>query len=94
MQLQPCLVVTKPLARQARPVEGMFAFLDVQLGSATLIVELHHLFRFLFHVGDDEAELRQQFARRPYDLGDDTAFLFPGFRFVLEFHVDPFDFVQ
>ena len=39
MQLQPCLVVTKPLARQARPVEGKFAFLDVLLGSATLIVE-------------------------------------------------------
>ena len=94
MQLQPCLVVTKPLARQARPVEGMFAFLDVLLGSSTLIVEPHHLFRFLFRVGDDEADLRQQFARRPFDLGDDTAFFFPRFRFVLEFHVDPLEFVQ
>ncbi|MCK9991773.1 MAG: hypothetical protein Dbin4_00293 [Alphaproteobacteria bacterium] len=57
VQLQPDLVVAEPPARQPRPVEGVFALLDVLLGRAALIVEQHHPIRLHGQVGDDEANL-------------------------------------
>ena len=45
MQLQPHLIIAKPLARQPCPVEGILAFLDVLLGGAALVVETHHPFK-------------------------------------------------
>jgi hypothetical protein len=39
VQLQPHLIVAEPPARQPRPVEGVFPFLDMLLGSAPLIIE-------------------------------------------------------
>ena len=42
LQLQPDLVVAELPTRQSRPVEGVFAFLDVLLGGAALVIEPHH----------------------------------------------------
>ena len=75
-------------------MEGVFAFLDVLLGGAALIVKPHHPVRLHRQVGDDEADLRKQLARVPFDLGDNTAFLAPGRRLIVEILEEPFDLGQ
>ena len=60
VQLQPHLIVAEPLARQPRPVEGVFTFLNVLLGGAALVVEAHHPVRVHRHIGDDKADLWEQ----------------------------------
>ena len=72
-------------------MEGVFAFLDVLLGGAALIVKAHHPVRLHWQAGDDEADLRKQIARVPFDLGDNTAFLAPGRRLIVEILVDALD---
>lgn len=51
VQLQLHLVVTEPLAWQPRPPEGDFAFFDVLLGGAALVMEPHHPVRLHQQVG-------------------------------------------
>lgn len=65
-------------------MEGIFAFLDLLLGRAALIVEPHHPTRLHGQVGDGEADHRKQLARVPFDLGDNTARLVPGCGLILE----------
>ena len=77
MQLQPDLVVAEPLARQARPAEGVFALCDVLLCGAALIVEPHHPIRVNRQVGDDEANAGERPAGMPFNLGDDAPLLAP-----------------
>ena len=89
VQLQSDLVVAEPLARQPRPAEGILALLDVLLGGATLVVELHHPVGFHRQVGDDEAHAGEELARMPFDLGDDTALLLLALRPVVEILVEP-----
>jgi len=55
----------------------VFAFLDVLLRFASLIVEGHHLLGWAAQIGDDEADTGNQFPRMPFNLGNDTAFLVP-----------------
>ncbi len=57
MQLQAHLIVAELPARQPRPAEGVFAFLDVLLGGAALVVEPHHPVRVHGQIGNDEADL-------------------------------------
>lgn len=75
----------------AGPVEGVFALLDVLLGRAALIVELHHPIQLHGQVGDDEADLWKQLAQVPFDLSDHPAFLAPGRRLIVEILEEPFD---
>lgn len=51
----------------------MFAFLDVLLRRATLIVEDDNPLGGTGEVGDDEADTWVQFTWMPFDLGDDPA---------------------
>ena len=94
VQLQPHLIVAELPAGQARPAEGVFAFLDVLLGGAALVVEPDHPVWLHRQVGDYEADTREQFARVPFDLGDDAAFLVPGRRLILEVLVEALDLGQ
>ena len=77
MKLEPDLVVAELLARQARPPNRVLALLDVLLGGAALIVECDDPFSGTAQVGDNEADARIQFARMPFDLGDDATGLCP-----------------
>ena len=65
------------------------AFLDVLLGGATLVVEVDDPVRFHRHVGDNEADPREQLAGMPLDLGDNTTGFVPGRCLILEVAVDP-----
>ena len=94
VQVQPDLVVAEPPARQPRPVEGVFAFLDMLRGRAALVVEPHHPVWLHRQIGDDEANTREQLARVPFDLGDHSARLVPGRRLILEVLEEPFDLGQ
>lgn len=89
VQLQPNLVVAEPLARQPGPAESVFTLLDVLLGGAASIVEAGDLVRLHGKVGDDEADLREQLARMPFDLGNDPARPVPGCGMILELLVKP-----
>ena len=64
------------------------------LGGAALVVEPHDPVRVHGHVGDDEADTREQLARVPFDLGDHSARLVPGRRLILEVLEEPFDLGQ
>ena len=94
MQLQPHLVVVEPAARQPRPVEGVFAFLDVLLGGAAPVIEAHHPVGFHRQVGDDEADTREQLARVPFDLGDHTALLVARRGLIVEIDEEAFHLSQ
>lgn len=72
-------------------MEGVFAFLDVLLGGAALVVEAHHPVWFHRQVDDDEADFGEQVARVPFDLGDRPARLVPGCRLILEVFVEALD---
>ena len=91
MQLTPHPVVAEPFARQARPAESVFAFLDVLLGGAALVGEAHHPVRLHGQVGNDEAHAGEQLARMPLDLGDDAALFFPALGQLMETHVEALD---
>ena len=56
MKLEPDLILRHALAGQARPVDGLLAFLDVLLGGATLIVEMDDPFGVHRQVGHDKAD--------------------------------------
>jgi hypothetical protein len=49
VQLEAHIVVAKPFAGQARPVEGVFAFLDILFCLTALIVELCDTLWFTRH---------------------------------------------
>jgi hypothetical protein len=69
--------------------KAILAFLDVLLGGAALVVEPNHPIRVHRQVGDNEAHTREQLARMPLDLGNDTARLVPALRLILEVLVEP-----
>jgi hypothetical protein len=58
------------------------AFLDPLLARAALIVKGDDILGGARHVGDDEADARIEFARMPFDLGDDAARPRPGPRLI------------
>jgi hypothetical protein len=94
MQLQPDLVLAEPLVGQPRPVEGVFAFFDVLLGGAALVIEAHHPVGFHLQVGDDDTLAGEQFARMPFDLGNHSARDLPGLRLIVEIDEKPLDLGQ
>ena len=70
-------------------MEGVFALLDMLLGGAAPVVEPDHPIRLHRQVGDDEADLGEQLARMPFDLGDHAAWLVPTLSLILEVLVEP-----
>ena len=64
--------VTELAARQACPLDGVFAFLDPLLGRAALIVECDDPLGGSAQVGYNEPDARVQLTRMPLDLGDNT----------------------
>lgn len=91
MQLETNLVVAKPFAGQARPVEGVFALLDILFGLAALVVELCDILWFISHVGHDKAHARKQFVGMPFYLCDHAARLAPALRLIVEILIEAFD---
>ena len=69
---------TKLAARQACPLDGVFAFLGPLLGRAALIVECDDPLGGSAQVGYNEPDARVQLTRMPLDLGDDAAGFVPG----------------
>ena len=61
-QLQPDLVRSEPVTRQARPMRGLFALLDPLLGRAALVVEAHDGPIGEREIRHDEADAREQLA--------------------------------
>lgn len=53
-------------------------------GYSALVVEPDHPVPLQGQIGDDEADLWEQLARMPFDLGNDTARLVPTQRLILE----------
>jgi len=74
--------------------KACFGFLDVLLSGATLVVEAGNALRLHRQVGDDEANLWEQLAQMPFDLGDDAALLVPALCLVMEVFEEPFDLGQ
>src|SRR5262245_3902808 len=72
-ELQAHLIGPEPVTGQARPVRGLFAFLDPLLGRAPLVVEAHHGTTREEEVRHDEADAREQLAGMVLDFGDDSA---------------------
>ena len=73
VKLKPDLVVAEFLARQARPPDGILAFLDMLFRCAPLVVKGHHAFGGSGQVGDDEADPGNQFPGMPFNPGDHPA---------------------
>src|SRR5919202_2166799 len=71
MKLEPNGVGPHRPARQARPLDSIFALSDPLLGRAALIVEGHHPFGRAAQVRDQKADPRIKLARVPLDLGHD-----------------------
>lgn len=61
-------------ARQPRPPDGVFAFLDVLIGGAPVIVEGHNTFGRAAQIDEDEADAGIQLAGMPFDLRHHTRF--------------------
>src|SRR5215510_14907426 len=73
MKLKPHRVCGKRPARQPRPLDRAFAFLDPLLASAALVVEGDDPLRPPCHVGDDEADTRIKLSGMPFDLRNHPA---------------------
>jgi hypothetical protein len=54
-QLKSDLIVHEIMTRQPRPFQRVFAFFDPLLGSASLVVEPHHVAGFPAEIRHDEA---------------------------------------
>jgi hypothetical protein len=72
-------------ARKPRPSDRSLALLDPLLASPALIVEGDDIRGRPRHVGDDEAYARVEFARMPFDLGDNATRPRPGSGLMGEF---------
>lgn len=88
MKVQTRLVLRNALAGQPCPIDRLFAFLDVLLCCAPLIVETHDPIWFHRQVGDNEAYAREVFTGVPLDLCNDTARLVPRCRLLFEVAID------
>src|SRR4030042_5314040 len=65
------------MTRQPRPLQFVFALFDPLLGSASLVVEPHHVARLPSEIRHNEADSRKQFACMPLDLGNYPSRDFP-----------------
>ena len=70
VKLKPDFIVAEPLAGQTGPGNCVFAFLDMPLCGAALIVELKQLFGRIGEVGHDEAKAREQLSKVPFNFGN------------------------
>jgi hypothetical protein len=62
---------------EPRPFDRAFALFDPLLARATLVIEGYDILGGPRHVRHDESDARIEFARMPFDLGDDPARLRP-----------------
>ena len=93
MKLKPHRVCGKRPARQPRPLDRAFAFLDPLLARPALVIERNDPLGRAAHVRHDEADARIQFARMPFDLGDHPARLGPASGLIAEIDMEPPDFM-
>ena len=82
------------MAGQPRPSDRALAFLDPLFASAALVVEGDDVHGWPGHVGDDEAYARVEFARMPFDLGDDATRPRPGSGLIGEVRIGTAHFVR
>ena len=69
-EMQPHLVVYEIMAREARPLYRMLAFLDPLFCRSPLVTESDNAFGRTSEVRNDEANPGKQFAFVPFNLGD------------------------
>jgi hypothetical protein len=74
-----------------RPLEGLFAFLDVMLVCAVLIVEPYDPTRLHGQVGDDEIDFLKSLTRMPCDHSDDPTCLDPRCSLIFEIPAQALD---
>jgi hypothetical protein len=77
MKLETDGVGSETAARQPRPLDRAFSFLDPLRAGAALVVKGDDVLGGPRHVRDDEADAWIKFARMPFNLGDDPARLRP-----------------
>src|SRR5215467_2928151 len=84
MKLEPNGIGGECPARQPRPLDRAFAFLDPLLARPALVVEGNDSLGWAAHVRHDEADARIKLSRMPLDLGDHTAWLRPASGLIAE----------
>src|ERR1700751_4985929 len=81
-------------ARQPRPLDRAFAFLDPLLARPALVVEGNDALGGAAHVRHDEADARIEFTRMPFDLGDHPPWLRPTTGLIAEARMRPLHMVR
>ncbi len=94
MKLKPDFVGLEAPARQPRPFEGVFAFLDVLLCCSTPIVELKPPFIPNRQGRDHITDARKQLSGVPFNLGDNPAWFVPAFCLIGEVGIMAFHLVR
>ncbi len=87
MKLETDGVGGEGTARQPRPFDCALALFDPLLARAALIVEGDDILGRPRHVRDDKADARIEFARTPFDLGDDAARFRPASCLIIEVRI-------
>jgi hypothetical protein len=94
MQLKPNRVRAERAAREPRPLNRAFAFLDPLLSRSALVVKTDDILRRMTQVRDDESDAREQLAEVPLHLGDNPTRARPTRRLVVEALVEPLHLVR
>ncbi len=84
MKLKPDFVGFQALAGKPCPFEGVFAFLDVLLGSSAPVVELKHPFVGIGQRRDHKTHARKQLSGVPLNLGYNPARFAPALCLIAE----------
>src|ERR1700757_3353862 len=94
MKLEADGVGGEGTARHPRPFDRALALFDPLLTGPALVVEGNDILGEPCHVRHDEADTRIEFARMPFDLGDDAAWLRPASRLIGEVRIGTAYFVR
>src|ERR1051325_8868017 len=94
MELKTHGIGGEGLARQPRPFDRTFSFLDPLLARATPVIEGDNTLGRPRQVGDDEADAGVQLARMPFDLRHNMARLVPALRLIAKAGVITRDLVR
>src|SRR5262245_32335634 len=94
MKLEPHGVGRERPARQPRPFDRAFAFLDPLLACPALVVESNDALDRAAHVRHEEADAGIKFSGMPLDLGDNPPRLGPGSGLIAEIGMEPAHMVR
>jgi hypothetical protein len=72
-ELKTNLIIHEIMTRKLHPVQGVFAFLNPLLSSASLSIKLDDIARFPQEIRDYEVYPRKKLSRMPLDLGNYSA---------------------